>query len=75
MSYSLTLKTRRATDVADCEDICLRETQFVCRTFAFKIGRDSNYNNNNCELSDRDFRDMSQRDFDQDGELDFVDDG
>ena len=36
LSYSLTLKSRRASDAADCEEICLRETQFQCRTFAFK---------------------------------------
>ena len=58
----------RASDLADCEDICLRETQFVCRTMAFTGGRGGD----NCDLTDRDFRDLSYRDMEEDRDWDII---
>ena len=69
----MTRMARNARNAADCEDICLRETSFVCRSFSFKVetnGYSHGYNSNNCELSDRDFRDLSYRDMDQDRDWD-----
>ena len=60
--------SRRASDLADCEDICLRETQFVCRTMAFTGGRGGD----NCDLTDRDFRDLSYRDMEEDRDWDII---
>ena len=74
ISYGLTRTVRSARSAAECEDICLRETNFVCRAFSFKVeGNSPSYqhnDNNNCELSDRDFRDLSYRDLDQDRDWD-----
>ena len=67
-SFSLTRTSRRATDLADCEDLCLRETQFVCRTLAFTGDRGGD----NCDLTDRDFRDMSYRDMEEDRDWDII---
>ena len=63
---------RNARNAADCEDICLWETTFVCRSFSFKVETNgySYGNSKNCELSDRDFRDLSYRDMDQDRDWD-----
>ena len=58
--------------MADCENLCIRETQFVCRTFSFNNGRYNDYSSNNCELTDRDYRDLSYRDFDESRDWDVV---
>ena len=71
-SFSLTRVSRRASDLADCEDICLRETQFVCRTLAFRGTRAGGRASDNCDLSDRDFRDMSYRDMEEDRDWDII---
>ena len=68
LSLSQTRASRRASDLADCEDLCLRETQFVCRTLAFTGDRGSD----NCDLSDRDYRDMSYRDMEEDRDWDII---
>ena len=65
LSYGLVKRSRRASDVAECERLCIRETQFVCRTFSFNSGVRSDYSSNNCEMTDRDYRDMNYGDFDQ----------
>ena len=74
IGYGQTKRSRRALDVADCEEICLRETAFVCRTFAFNSDTyTGNYDNsNNCDLSDRDFRDLAYRDFDEARDWDVI---
>ena len=68
----MTRTVRSARSAAECEEICLRETTFVCRAFSFKVEGSSYqyHDNNNCELSDRDFRDLSYRDLDQDRDWD-----
>ena len=68
LSYSITKSLTSARDSADCEEQCLLSTRFACKIFAYKYGS-SGYNN--CELSDRDFRDIQIRmDLDPDSEWD-----
>jgi len=68
LSYSITREATSARDSAECEEKCLLSTRFTCKTFSYKYGSTSS---NNCELSDRDFRDIQVRtDLDQDRDWD-----
>ena len=68
LSYSITREATSARDSADCEEQCLLSSRFACKTFAFRYGSTGS---KNCELSDRDFRDIQLRtDLDPDRDWD-----
>jgi len=68
LSNSISRELTSARDDADCEEQCLLSTRFTCKTFAFKYG---SRGFENCELSDRDFRDIQPRtDLDPDRDWD-----
>ena len=68
LAYGIVRETLFAQDAADCENQCLLSTRFTCKTFAYKYASSGV---NNCELSNRDFRDIQRRtDLDPDRDWD-----
>jgi len=68
LSYGITRELTSARDSADCEEQCLLATRYSCKIFAYKYGSSGS---KNCELSDRDLRDIRvSSDLDRDRDWD-----
>ena len=58
LSYSVTRDVATVASEAECEQLCLSAARFACKAFSYKFGVSTK---DNCELSDRDLRDLQPR--------------